>query len=136
MSKIISTRKYYKGTRLSRKSPESMDELVLQFIRTLKHNNQMNRQRIFAIWNEISGASNYTLDKYMKDRVLYCAISSSMVRSQLYLKREELLRKMNDALRKDRYFVSDLINDNNASLNNSSMINDDTEDYIKSIILK
>lgn len=113
-----------------------MDELVLQFIRTLKHNNQMNRQRIFAIWNEISGASNYTLDKYMKDRVLYCAISSSMVRSQLYLKREELLRKMNDALRKDRYFVSDLINDNNASLNNSSMINDDTEDYIKSIILK
>ena len=123
-------------TRLSRKDPETMEELIIQFISRQKHNNQMNRQRIFALWNEVSGTEKYTIDKYIKDRVLYCTINSSMMRNQLNLRLKEILEKMNKNLKEDKFFVSDLINNNNRELNGKYSEYGSGEDYIKSIVLK
>ena len=134
MSKILNNRKFYTGTRLSRKNPESMDELIYQFVRQLRNNNEINRQIIFNAWNEASGAGAQTLSKSLVNGVLYVTISSSVLRSQLFMRRSDILVKINQILNDDRFFVSDLVRQNNKSFSADNA--EITVNYIKSIILK
>ena len=73
----------YKGNTLQRRDAVGMDELVEQFIRDMKLASGINRQRVIAAWNSVSGASRYTVDVYLKGKTLYCTIGSSVVRNQL-----------------------------------------------------
>ena len=66
-----------------------------------------NRQRIFEAWDAVSGASRYTIDRFFRDGMLYCTISSSVVRNQLYFQRDVLVRQMNEYLAKDEMLVRD-----------------------------
>ena len=85
----------------------ALDELVKQFIKDMKLDAGLNRQRVAEVWNEVSGAGRYTLDVTLEKGVLYCTISSSMVRNQLYFQREVLADEMNKALKNDQMFIWD-----------------------------
>ena len=93
--------------RLSRKKTQSMEEVIMEYVRSMKIAAGLNRQLIFDAWDEVSGASASTVSKYLKDGVLYCALSSSVVRSRLYPRREELRRRINEKLLGDALFVKD-----------------------------
>ena len=84
-----------------------MEELIGQYIREMKLSAGFNRQRIFEAWDAVSGASRYTLDRFYRDGMLYCTISSSVVRNQLYFQRDVLVQKMNEYLEKDEMLVRD-----------------------------
>lgn len=99
--------KKYENTRLSRRDACSMDELITLYIKEMKLASGLNRQRIFTAWDEVSGASAYTVNRYLKDNILYCSISSSVIRSRLYFQRDIILQKMNEFLRNDSLFVKD-----------------------------
>ena len=58
-------------------------------------------------WDAVSGVAEYTVGKYLKDGVLYCSMSSSVVRSRIFPRREELVKKINEYLREDELFVPD-----------------------------
>lgn len=90
-----------------RQEAVGMDELVSQFIREMKLSSGLNRQRIFEAWDAVSGASRYTIDRFFRDGMLYCTISSSVVRNQLYFQRDVLVRQMNEYLAKDEMLVRD-----------------------------
>jgi hypothetical protein len=70
-----------------RRDAVGMDELVEEFIRDMKLTAGLNRQRVIQAWNAVSGAGRYTIDVYVKDKVMYCSIGSSMARNQLYFRR-------------------------------------------------
>ena len=91
--------------RLSRKEAYSMDEIVRRFIDEMKLASGLNRQRIFDAWDQASGAARYTSGKYLKNNVLYCSITSSVVRNRLFLQKTRILELMNDFLMKDELFV-------------------------------
>lgn len=91
--------------RLSRKDACSMDELIALYIKEMKLVSGLNRQRIFAAWDEASGASAYTVSRYVKNNVLYCSISSSVIRNRLYFQQDIILKKMNELLLEDELFV-------------------------------
>lgn len=93
--------------RLARKEARSMDELIRQYINEMKLTAGLNRQRIFEAWNTVSGASAYTVRMYLKSGILYCSISSSVVRNRLYFQRDIILREMNEFLANDELFVKD-----------------------------
>ena len=95
------------GNRIGRKDAQGMSELIAQYIREMKLSSGFNRQRIFEAWDTVSGASRYTLDRFFRDGMLYCTISSSVVRNQLYFQRDVLVQKMNEYLDKDEMFVRD-----------------------------
>ena len=78
-----------------------MDELVSQFIREMKLSSGLNRQRVAEAWAAVSGAARYTLDVSFDRGIMICAISSSVVRNQLYFQRDVLVRQMNEYLAKD-----------------------------------
>ena len=95
------------GNRIGRKDAQGMEELIGQYIREMKLSAGFNRQRIFEAWDAVSGASRYTLDRFYTDGMLYCTISSSVVRNQLYFQRDVLVQKMNEYLDNDTMLVRD-----------------------------
>lgn len=99
-----------KTNKMRRKEAVGMDELVKQFIREMRLSAGLNRERIEEVWNEISGASRYTLGLDFANGTLYCTLSSSIVRNQLYFQKDGLVKSMNEALKKDGMFIWDWVN--------------------------
>lgn len=95
------------ASRIGRKEAQGMDEVISQFIREMKLANGLNRQRIFAAWDAVSGASAYTVGRYFKNGVLYCNLSSSVVRNHLFFQKETIIQKINEFLAMDELFVKD-----------------------------
>ena len=93
--------------KLRRKEAVGMEELMLQYLRDMKLTSGMNRQRATEAWNTVSGASRYTLSVTFERGVMTCAISSSLVRNQLYFQKEALLGQLNEYLRNDSLYVSE-----------------------------
>ena len=60
-----------------------------------------------AAWDAVSGAAKWTISRYCRNGILYCSISSSVVRSRLFLDRKDILEKINAFLRDDGLFVKD-----------------------------
>ena len=84
-----------------------MDKIVSEYIRSMKIASGLNTQRIFAAWDACSGAGPFTLKRYFRGGKLYITLDSSMLRSQLFLQRAELIRKMNAYLSSDELFTAD-----------------------------
>lgn len=92
---------------LQRHDAVGLDQLVEDFIKELKLTDGLNRQRIIAAWNTVSGAGQYTVDIYVKNRVMYCTLGSSMVRNRLYFQKDVLLDQMNAYLASDEMYVKE-----------------------------
>ena len=84
-----------------------MGEVVHEYVRKMKIAAGLNEQLVFDAWDIVSGAAGYTVSRYLKDGVLYCSLSSSVLRSRLFPRREELVRKINERLLGDTLFVRD-----------------------------
>lgn len=96
-----------RGNKMRRQEAVGMDELVREFIKEMRLSAGLNRQRIGEAWNEVSGASGYTLGVNFADGTLYCTLSSSIVRNQLYFQKDFILRGINEMLKKDELFIWD-----------------------------
>lgn len=86
------------GYRISRREPLPMLELARAMIRDLRIEDQMDREAIFEAWKEVSGAGEYTLSCQWFNSTLCVGLSSSIARSRLAPRRDELLLKINEAL--------------------------------------
>ena len=105
---------------IHRKEAIGMDQVVRQYIQSMKLTAGLNTQRVFAAWDACSGAEAYTLKRFFRGGKLYITLSSSVIRSQLYFQRDVLVEKMNSFLAKDDLFTGE----------------DPTVGYVKELILK
>ena len=92
---------------IKRKEALSMEEVVDEFIKSMKLASGLNTQRIFAAWDECSGAARFTLKRFFRSGTLYVTVSSSVIRNQLYFQKEALIERMNARLSGDPLFTSD-----------------------------
>ena len=86
-----------------------MDQLVQQYIKSMKLAAGLNTQRIFAAWDSVSGASHYTIKRFFRDGKLYITLSSSVICSQLSMQKDVLLRKVNNALAGDDLYIGNAV---------------------------
>ena len=93
--------------RLARKQAISMEELIPLYIKSMKLSSGLNTQRIFAAWDEASGAAPFTLKKFFRDGRLYITLNSSVIRNQLSFQSDALVEKMNSILSRDELFMKD-----------------------------
>lgn len=93
--------------RIHRKQAVSMDEIVHQYIKSMRLAAGLNTQRIFAAWDACSGAGPFTLKRFFRGGKLYITLNSSVVRNQLYFQKKELIEKMNSYLSADDLFTAD-----------------------------
>ena len=84
-----------------------MDQLVKEYIKSMKLAAGLNTQRVFAAWDACSGAGPFTLKRYFRDGKLYITLNSSVIRNQLSFQKQELVEKMNSFLSQDTLFTQD-----------------------------
>ena len=92
---------------IKRKEALTMEEVVDEFIKSMKLASGLNTQRIFAAWDECSGSAPFTRKRLFRNRTLYRPESPSVVRNQLFFQKEALIEKMNARLSSDPLFTSD-----------------------------
>ncbi len=95
------------ATHMHRKEAVGMDQIVSAYIKSMKIAAGLNTQRVFAAWDACSGAGPYTLRRFYRGGKLYITLSSSVLRSQLFLQRDVLIEKMNAFLTQDVLFTTD-----------------------------
>lgn len=95
------------SVRIARKRALSMDEVIRSYIESMKLTPALNTRRVFAAWDEASGAAPYTLKRFFRDGRLYITLSSSVVRNQLSFQSDALVEKMNSILAGDGLFSGD-----------------------------
>ena len=92
---------------IRRKEALTMEEVIEEYIKSAKIASGLNTQRIFAAWDECSGAGPFTLKRYFRGGTLYITLNSSVIRNQLSFQKAELVEKMNATLAGDPLFTSD-----------------------------
>lgn len=92
---------------MSRKKAIDMKELMAQFLKSSGLSKGLNTQRIFAAWDEVSGAARFTVKKFFREGRLYITLDSSVVRSQLMFQKDIILEKINDTLSKDELYTQE-----------------------------
>ena len=90
-----------------RKEALTMEEVIEEYIKSAKIASGLNTQRIFAAWDDCSGAGPFTLKRYFRSGTLYITLNSSVIRNQLSFQKEALIEKMNATLSVDRLFTAD-----------------------------
>jgi len=84
---------------MRKKNTETIGEALKQFF----SENQFFRQkfaesRVISAWPEVLGKSlaSYTTNIYLRNGVLHVCLSSSVLRSELVMAKELLIKKLND----------------------------------------
>ena len=86
-----------------------IDELMDRFVKEFGLEEGLQKSRVFSAWDEVVGLkfSKLTTNKYLKDKKLHCSISSSVARDQLFVRRLQIMNKINELLGKE--YISDII---------------------------
>ena len=95
------------AVQIHRKEAIGMDEIVQQYIKSMRLAAGLNTQRIFAAWDACSGAAPFTLKRFFRGGKLYITLNSSVIRNQFYFQRDVLVEKMNAFLSEDELFTAD-----------------------------
>jgi len=90
--------------RIDRKEAVRMDVLVKAFLRANRMTARVNTERIYSTWDAVSGAAPYTLRRYFRGGTLYITLSSAVIRSQLFSRRDYLKDQINLRLADDPLF--------------------------------
>lgn len=76
----------------------SLAEALQDYIREMKLEGKLNEIRLIESWEEIVGKaiSSRTSKIYIRDKVLYVHLNSSVVRNELLMLRQALKEKLNE----------------------------------------
>ena len=94
---------------MQRTNTNKMEALINEFIREQGLEEGLLRVRIYKVWELVIGqkAASYIISKYFNKGVLYCTVSSSMLRSQLSFQKKEIISRMNSMLNGE--IISDIV---------------------------
>jgi len=87
----------------------TLGDLMKDFVKEYGLEQGLERTKIFSSWDKVVGQkyAQMTSYKFFKDGKLFCTINSSVARSQLFMKREQIRAMLNNELGRDT--VTDII---------------------------
>ena len=85
---------------MKRENTQLIKDILQEFIKEEHLEDGLQRVRIFRTWDLVVGeaGARATTNKFFRDGILYCTIKSSIVRTQLYYRREDIALQMNKML--------------------------------------
>lgn len=85
---------------MKRENTQLIKEVLQEFIKEERLEDGLQRVRIFSTWDLVVGdaGARATTSKFFRDGILYCTINSSIVRTQLYYRKEDIALQMNKML--------------------------------------
>ncbi|MCG6190975.1 DUF721 domain-containing protein [Maribellus maritimus] len=83
---------------MRRNNTQSLSEVLQEYIREMRMERKLKEVDALHYWEELLGKtiSNYTTNIYIARKVLYVKISSSVVKNELLMMREEIRQKINE----------------------------------------
>ena len=92
---------------MRRKNTESLRDVVRQVLKEQHLDEKLNDKHLVEAWSIVLGKniSNYTTDLSVKNKTLYVSLSSSVLRHDLFLSRQEIKTALN------RYVGKEVIKD-------------------------
>ena len=94
---------------MKRENTQLISVIIKEYIKEAQLEDGLLRVKIFKVWDLIVGetGSRATTNKFFKDGILYCTVNSSMIRTQLYYRSDDIVAQMNKMLSGN--YVSKLI---------------------------
>ena len=85
---------------MKRENTQLIKAIIEEFIKEERLEEGLNRTRLFKAWDLVVGeiGAKATTNKFFKNGVLYCTINSSMIRTQMYYRKEDIIAHMNKML--------------------------------------
>lgn len=82
---------------MRKKNTELLSDVILQVLKEQHLDKPLNERRIIDSWPLVLGANimKYTTELTVKNRTLYVGLSSSVLRHDLFLSREEIKKSLN-----------------------------------------
>ncbi|GAB1415303.1 hypothetical protein MASR2M117_07090 [Paludibacter sp.] len=82
---------------MRRRETENIKYVILQFLKQRKLDKPLMERKIIEAWSIVLGKniSKYTTNLVVKNRKLYVEISSSVLRHDLFMSRDEIVTSLN-----------------------------------------
>ncbi|MGE4288673.1 MAG: DUF721 domain-containing protein [Salinivirgaceae bacterium] len=83
---------------MKRSSTQPLKEVIQEYLEALKMNSKLKEVSLISNWENMVGRSvaRATKDIFIKDKKLFVVLKSSVVRNELALIKEPLIRRMNE----------------------------------------
>ena len=84
---------------MERSNTQSMAEAIRAFLKESKLEKPLKERQLVSSWESLLGKSiaRATREIYIKDGKLYVSLTSSVIRNELYMLQDEIIRKLNEA---------------------------------------
>jgi predicted nucleic acid-binding Zn ribbon protein len=83
---------------MRRSNTQSLSEVLKEFIKQNQLDKKLKEIDVVQNWENLLGKTiaHYTKNIYIRNRILYVEISSSVVKNELFMMREEICRRINE----------------------------------------
>jgi len=87
---------------MDRINTRKINEVLKEFLRENNLDVRLKERELVESWEEMVGRTinRATKNIYIRDRKLYVVLSSSVVRNELYMLKDEIVRKLNERIGK------------------------------------
>lgn len=94
---------------MRRTNAKPLKELIDKYLKHLKIDKKLNEVKIIKIWNETvgKGITKSTRQIYIRDGVLYVYLNSAIIRQELSMVKEALVRTLNQ--RAENEIIKDIV---------------------------
>jgi len=85
---------------MRRKEAQPLSSILKELLKTQQLDTKLNEVRLINSWEKILGANiaSYTKGKYIKNKILFVHVTSSVLRSELMMSRQRLVELLNDSV--------------------------------------
>ncbi len=91
-----------------KRKPQAVGDILSRLMRDEGLETPLLQKRIIDSWDELTGSvgARYTQEKYIKNQTLFVKIQNPALRSNLSMRRSELVKMLNDKV--GAYVISDI----------------------------
>mgnify|MGYP003585705324 FL=1 len=82
---------------MRKRNTELLKDVIFQVLKNNHLDKKLNEKHLIDAWPKVLGANitQYTKDIQIKNKVLYVSISSSVLRHDLFLSKEQIMNSLN-----------------------------------------
>lgn len=83
---------------MRRSETQKLGDVLKDYVKALKIDKKLKEVEIVNFWEELVGkiVARRTKDVYIKNKILFVILRSSVVRNELFMIKDELLKRLNE----------------------------------------
>lgn len=83
---------------MRKSNTQKLDHVIAQVLKELRIDNKLKESRLIHSWQDVVGKTiaKYTEKLYVKNGNLYVTLKSSVVRNELHMLKEDIVKRLNE----------------------------------------